>query len=111
MTVALDSNVFIAYLAQDDAFYESAQRIISQISSGKMAAVYSSLVFGEVVYPVSKPETLAAVNEFFKQLVNARDVPANAAICQRASVMQLAERSLKLPAAIHLATAIEAQAN
>jgi predicted nucleic acid-binding protein len=111
MTVALDSNIFIAYLASEDAFYESARQLVGRISKGKIEAVCSSIVLGEIVYPARKPESLAAVDAFFKQLVHCVDVPADKTICRKAASLRLAHASLKLPDAIHLATAIEAKAS
>jgi predicted nucleic acid-binding protein len=111
VTVALDSNVFIAYLAKEAAFYDSAKLIIGQIADSKMGAVCSSIVFGELMYAARKPESLAAVDNFFEQLVHCVDMPASKAICRRAAALQLTHPGLKLPNAIHLATAIEAKAD
>ncbi|MEK7059503.1 MAG: type II toxin-antitoxin system VapC family toxin [Patescibacteria group bacterium] len=111
MTVALDSNVFIAYLAKDDAFYNSANILIQQIAAGELQAVCSSIVFGEIVYTTSDPKSLAAVDAFFADLASCSDRPADMVVCRKAAQLRQTYPALKLPDALHLATAVVAQAN
>ena len=50
MVVALDSNVFIAFLeqAQDTDFFKAAAEIMRATANGTLDVVYSSIVFGEI---------------------------------------------------------------
>lgn len=106
MLAALDSNVFIAFLARDDVFYEDAARVLRLIDSRKIKAVYSSIVLGEVIYTSKRHEALEIVTSFFEELSGCEDIPADKAVCYKAAVLRQTHASLKLPDAIHLASAI-----
>ena len=111
MVAALDSNVFIAFLSRDDAFYRSALDIIKQIDSGKTKAVCSSIVYGEIVYTARRKDTLSEVEHFFQQLSNCTAVPADKKVCIEAAKLRFKYTSLRLPDAIHLASALHANAD
>jgi predicted nucleic acid-binding protein len=108
---ALDSNVFISYLAKNDIFFEPAKSIIDRVVAGEVQAICSTLVFGEVVYLTQQLDKLRLVDEFFSRLTACSEVPANKQICRTAARFRLNHRGLKLPDAIHLATAVEAKAD
>lgn len=111
MLVALDSNVFIAFLSQDDEFYQPALSIIKRIDTGKLQAVCSAIVYGEVVYTATKESAIAEVGNFFDRLTHCANVPADKKVCVKAAELRIKYPSLKLPDAIHLATAILAKAD
>lgn len=111
MKLALDSNVFIAYLQQDDAFFEFAKEVLKKVSTGENEAVFSALVFGEVMYGPHPNSSLGAVKEFFDELGSANSISADKDVCLKAAELRQQHTSLKLPDAIHLATAILAKAD
>lgn len=110
MKLALDSNVFIAYLQQDDEFFDSAKTILEKLSENTVVAVFSTLVFGEVMYGAPPNSSIKTIKSFFNDL-GAVNVPADSAVCFKAAELRLRYSSLKLPDAIHLATAIIAKAD
>lgn len=109
MTVALDSNVFIAYLARDAEFYDAANDIMQRLAGDVLQAVCSSIVFGEIVYTTRDSKSLAAVDAFFLNLTSCADKPADKLVCREAAQLRQKYPSLRLPDALHLATAITAQ--
>lgn len=109
MNTALDSNVFIAFLAEDPDFFDAAAEIMRKIENGQLNAAYSSLVFGEVTrMPID--ESLEPIKQFFNKLPGT-DYPADKAVCTKAAELRRKYPGLKLPDAIHLATAIHSKAN
>lgn len=105
-TVALDSNVFIAALSAGEPHSVVAQQLVRDIAQGVHSAVASSIAFGEVlgVSDAAQELDLAA---FFSSMVNLVTVPADDAICLRAAELRRRHGSkLKLPDALHLATAL-----
>lgn len=111
MRLALDSNVFIAYLHADDVFFNSAKQKLEQLDTGKDTAVFSTITFGEVMYGAVSTESLDDVRSFFSELSNFDAIAATEEICLLAAELRLRYLSLKLPDAIHLATAIVSKAD
>ena len=111
MVVALDSNVFIAFLeqAQDTDFFKAAAEIMRATANGTLDVVYSSIVFGEVLRMPSG-ESLEPIKQFFSSL-GGRDYPADRNVCSLAAELRRKHPALKLPDALHLATAKIAQAD
>lgn len=112
MSVALDSNVFIAALSPKENHSPIAQRLVQDIASAKYRAVVSSIVYGEVI-GVAK-ETRSSVLDlpsFFRSLRNLETVSADDNICAAAGrLRQEYGTKLRLADAIHLATALEQKA-
>lgn len=106
MLIALDSNVFIAALSSKEEYSTRAQIIIRDIASGKHKAVASSIVYGEV-YGISIASQPLDLLDFFSHIENLETIPANDSLCIRAGKLRLKYGSkLKLPDAMHLATAL-----
>lgn len=108
MKLAIDSNIFIAFLQKDEAFFKPAAEILKNIADGKHYAVFSTLTYGEVMYGAPRYGSLQAVKLFFRSLRGAEPIAANGEICFLAAELRLKYPSLKLPDAIHLATALVA---
>jgi predicted nucleic acid-binding protein len=108
LLVALDSNVFIAFIEQDE-FFETAAEIIQKIEHGMLDAVYSSIVYGEVMR-MPAGSSLEPIRQFFDTL-GGKDYPANRIVCSKAAELRRTYPPLKLPDALHLATAIIARAD
>ena len=109
MVVALDSNVFIAFIEQDANFFAPAAKIMQKIKSGGLRATYSSIVYGEVMR-MPRGTSLEPIKQFFDDL-GGKDYPADRAVCSKGAELRHNYPGLKLPDAIHLATAIIAQAD
>lgn len=105
MLIALDSNVVIAALSPHEAHSQTAQTIASLIADGTYAAVVSSLTYGEVLTlrdESRSPKLDLAL--FFERLRHLISVSADDSICQLAGRFRH-QYGIKLPDAIHLATA------
>lgn len=110
MLIALDSNVFIAVLSPNEADAPIARELAKQIAQGKHQVVMSSIVYGEVLALLKSvaSEQPLDITLFFSSLKHLTSLPANDSRCLAAG--QLRQRwgkQLKLPDAIHLATAID----
>lgn len=106
MLIALDSNIFILALSGIKDHSSNAQKLILDIKSGKHLALSSSIVYGEVL-GISKAEHDFDIEEFFSQIDNFSTIPADDNICVLAGKLRKDYGSkLKLPDAMHLATAI-----
>ncbi len=111
MLLALDSNVFIAFLGREPTFFAAATEILQAVDDGSVEATYSSIVFGEVMrLPAASSFSLRPIKRFFDSLPCA-DYPAGRLVCIKAAELRRSYPSLKLPDAIHLATAMETNAN
>jgi predicted nucleic acid-binding protein len=111
MLVAIDSNVFVGALSTKEEHSSNAQQLIRDVASGKYKAIASSIVYGEV-YSVSVSSQQVDLEGFFSQISNLVTIPAGDSICIRAGELRLKFGSkLKLPDALHLATALSVDAN
>ena len=111
MLVAIDSNVFIGALSTKEENSSYAQKLIRDVAIGKYKATASSIVYGEV-YSVSVSSQEVDLEGFFSQISNLVTIPANDSICIRAGELRLKfGPKLKLPDAMHLATALSVDAN
>jgi predicted nucleic acid-binding protein len=111
MIVALDSNVFIAFIAQgqNTRFFTAAANIMQDVDSGTLDAVYSSIIFGEVMR-MPPGESLEPIKQFLVSLGN-KDYPADRNVCLKAAELRRTYPALKLPDALHLATALTVKAD
>lgn len=109
MLIALDSNVFIAALAGSEPHSRQAQQLIRDVAAGKHKAIASSIIYGEVLGLANREE--ADIERFFAAIPHLVTIPADDGICLAAA--QLRRRGggkLKLPDALHIATALMAGA-
>jgi len=111
MLIAIDSNVFIAALSPNEEHSPNAQRLIRDVASGKHTAVASSIIYGEVL-GISNANHSQDIEGFFSRIENLETLAVDDDICIKAGKLRRDHGSrLKLPDAIHLATALIANAN
>ena len=109
--VALDSNVFIAALSAAELHSAVAQQLVRDIAKGAHTAVASSIALGEVLI-VSNANQDLNLETFFSRITNLATIPAEDAICLKAAELRRCYgNKLKLPDALHVATAILANAD
>lgn len=80
-----------------------------EVEGGQLKAVFSSIVFGEVLR-MPAHESLEPIKQFFARL-GGSDFAADKAVCAQAAELRREYSTLRLPDAIHLATAILAKAD
>jgi predicted nucleic acid-binding protein len=108
--VALDSNVFIAALSTAELHSAVAQQLVRDIAKGVHTAVASSIALGEVLI-VSNADQDLNLETFFSRITNLATIPADDAICLKAAELRRRYgNKLKLPDALHVATALLANA-
>jgi predicted nucleic acid-binding protein len=106
MLIGLDSDVLIASLSPHEAHSEIAQTIITQIAQGKHKGVVSSLTYGEVLSLNTGRSAKPLDLEVFFAKFNLKTIAADNRLCQAAGGLRR-EYGMKLPDAIHLATALD----
>lgn len=112
MLICLDSNVFIAALSSDETHSDTAQQIILALQANQLQVVYSTIVLGEVLGGSTWTADRLYIDDFFASLENTELVPVTAAVARQAGILRLSAGSkLKLPDAIHLATALDQKAD
>lgn len=113
MLVALDSNVFIASLSPKENHSPAAQQLARDIASAKHQAFASSIVYGEVIGVAKETQpSILDLPSFFLSFRNLETVPADDNICAKAGKLRQAYGTkLRLADAIHLATALEQNAD
>jgi predicted nucleic acid-binding protein len=107
--VYLDANVFIAAMENPGAHSDHAWWIIHAVDEGEIAAVTSEITLAEIlVKPIELDDaTLAAVYE--KMIVSNAHFevrPVQRDILMRAAQLRARRKSIRLPDAIHIATAL-----
>ncbi|EBU8132015.1 VapC toxin family PIN domain ribonuclease [Salmonella enterica subsp. enterica serovar Java] len=108
--IYLDANVLIALIEASLPLTDGQAAFVANIDSGKIVAVTSELALAEcLVKPLadSNVKAVEAYNQLFSEAGNLSVRPVSRAILTSAAALRAATR-LKLPDAIHLATANEA---
>jgi len=109
---ALDTVVLIYFLERHPQFYQAARNIFSQIESGQISAVCSTLVFAELLVPAfraEKNEQAKKVVHILTNFPNLEIIPMTIDISITAARLRTTY-GLRTPDAIHVATAMETKA-
>jgi predicted nucleic acid-binding protein len=110
--VGIDANVFIYLVeaASYPALQPSVTRLFAACDAGQITPVTSALTLGELL-PVPLRQQDHALVRFYRELITSPSVlevaPVSLTVLDAAAVLRSQTR-LKLPDAIHLATAFEA---
>jgi len=110
--VYLDSNVFIAAMENPGAHSDHAWWIIDANDGGDIAAVTSEITLAEVlVKPIELGEVsiMAAYETMIASNGNFEVIPVRRDILVKAAQLRAKRRSIRLPDAIHIATALAAE--
>jgi predicted nucleic acid-binding protein len=107
--VALDADVVIAFLdAGDDQHDRAVEELRPRLAAG-VDLLLSASVYAEVLVRPLQRGSAATVDEFLDG-VGAKVVAIDRATARRAAELRTQHRSLRLPDALSLATAIESNA-
>lgn len=111
MRLYLDSNIFIYVLADQPPYNKTAGSILKSVETGQHYANTSSIAYGEVIGTLQVPNHINAAHAFIDDLINLQTIPVIDTIAQTAGKLRLSNKMLlRLPDAIHLATALETKA-
>ena len=107
--IYLDSNVFILAMENPGAHSDHAWWIIQAIDDGEIAAVTSEITLAEVmVRPIELGD--AALRSAYEEMIVPSDrfevISVGREILIRAAELRAQRRSIRLPDAIHIATAL-----
>ncbi len=105
--VGLDTMVFVYAFERHAIFGPPCERILRAIEAGRIQAVMSSLVLGELLvkpFQDNRPSIARSYIETLARLEHLQQVPADGPVCVLAAELR-AGTNLRLPDAIHVATA------
>jgi predicted nucleic acid-binding protein len=110
MTIAVDANVFIYVLEQNQSFWQDALDMLKAIESGEVAGIASELTYLEVLSDRKLTDKKAALTEQFLRDTGVSFGSVTLTVLQEAARLRRTTPGLKTPDAIHLATALQAGA-
>jgi predicted nucleic acid-binding protein len=108
LPIYLDTNVWIYAIEGYSSYAKLLQEVFTQIDQGELVAVTSELTIAEVLVKPFQEDNLQVVQAYQSILQRSEKVkviPINREILESAAKLR-ATTKLKLPDAIHLATAI-----
>lgn len=107
--VALDADLIIAFLDAADEQHESAvSELRPRLAAGDQMILAAS-VYAEVMVRPLQRKTDSQVDEFL-DAIGAEVIPIDRRLARRAAALRARHRSLRLPDAISLATALTSRA-
>ncbi len=111
--VALDTNIFICALKESDHRYQRASFILQQLKDKRLKVSISILVIEEFfikVYKEGREKQKDEILDFINLDGQVNIVDVNQQVALKAAQIRAKYSSLRTPDAIHLASAIEAEA-
>lgn len=91
---------------KEPGFFKTSEALFGTLESGKKPGAYSSIMFGEVLSVSTSEGSSNSLRQFVDHFGgNLAEVPANREVCLLAASLRK-DHKLKLPDAIHLASAI-----
>ena len=108
--VALDADIVIAFLDAGDDLHERAVEELRPVLAAGAGVLVGASVYAEVMVRPLLRGTDATVDEFL-DAIDATVVAVDRNIARRAAELRAHHRSLRLPDALSLATALISEAN
>ena len=105
---ALDTVTLIYFLERHPDFYRQAKALFKRIEAGEISAVFSSLVFAELLVPAFRSDEKPRAQKIVRILANFPNltvIPLTTEISTAAARLR-AGHGLRTPDAIHAATAL-----
>ncbi len=110
---SLDTVTLIYFLERHPNFYQKAKGLFQRIESGNLSAIFSSLVFAELLVPAfcsGEKQRAEKLVHILTNFPNLKVVPLSTGMATTAARLR-AGHGLRTPDAIHAATALESGAN
>jgi len=111
--IGLDTVVFIYFLEHHEVHYPAARLLLERIEAGRLTAVVSALVFSELAVPAFRAgdaPRAQAVTDLLTAFPGLSIIPVTPEISVHAARLR-ADHGLRTPDAIHIATALLAEAD
>jgi len=111
--LALDTPVFIYFLERHPIYFTLVKEIFTRIEKGDLQAAASSLAFTEIFVPGYRHKMYSQILDVFRLLTNfpnLRFTDISPSIAREAARIR-AEYNLRTPDALHVATALDVQAD
>jgi predicted nucleic acid-binding protein len=105
--------VFVYAFENHPEFGPACRSLLSSIQIGSTLAIASTLVLGELLvrpFRDNRPDIARGYTELLAAYPNLEQVPADASICESAAQLRAQWPALRLPDAIHIATALSKRA-
>lgn len=107
--LALDSTVLIYVLNAEAPLHQAALELLESVEAGRHHAVWSTLAVAEVlVHPIASGQAdyISRARQLVLDFPNSQVVPVSASVADYGAGLRARFPSLKLPDALHLATAV-----
>src|SRR5579862_3368505 len=111
--VGLDTTIFIYAFEANADFGQASWDLLASVRDRQITGVASTIVLGELLvrpYRSDQPDVARFYEDALTEYPNLDLVPADSAICRTAAELRGRYPTLRLPDAIHLATAVAAGA-
>lgn len=111
--LAIDSVILIYVLNAEAPQHRKALDLLQTIETGRQPAVWSTVAVAEVlVHPIASGQIdyLSRARQLVLDFPNSQVIPVSANIAEYAAALRARFASLKLPDALHLATAVMSKA-
>ena len=112
--VGIDSSIVIYAMEADPVFGGVSREVLNLVTAGELQAAMSTFVISEALVVPYRVGTHEAAEQYLGALQrepNLAILQPDLDICREAARLRAEHRSLRLPDAIHLATAIAARAS
>ena len=111
--VGLDTSIFVYALEQRSPFALAAEAVLRAVIDGHPTAAISTLVVAELLvvpYRAKRPDLASQYAQYLEAFPHLTLLAPGVEVCRTAARLRGDVPALKLPDAIHVATAIEAGA-
>jgi predicted nucleic acid-binding protein len=111
--IGLDTALFVYDWEFHPTFGAAARAVSAAIESGELRAVASTLLLGELLvrpFPAGRADVAAAYRDRLSRYPNLSLVAPDSEICTRAAELRALAPRLRLPDAVHVATALSSGA-
>ena len=112
--IGLDTTVLIYALEPPSPFNAAAQAVLAAVDQGLLNAVVSTLLIAELLvrpYRAGEEKLVAGYLRYFETSTHLDVIAPGVSICRLAAQLRASTTALKLPDAIHIATALESNAS
>lgn len=111
--LALDSAILIYVLNAEAPLHRAARKLLEAVEAGDHYAVWSTVAVAELlVHPIASGQAdyIARARQLVLEFPNSQVVPVSDSIAEYGAALRARFPSLRLPDALHVATAVQSKA-